>query len=159
MKSQISWPSELDEIYTYEDERLDATSDDPYEHDLTAIVILDVRDKSRIIYLGHVYAWTTDETCNMIGIRSSLSNLALRICKRNIDHVANKLLQGIQLWCKLHCQDLWNGIHVSKPIGLMPYILSKAGFRIAADPPLKRQPSEAELFESLRFSGQCDVHL
>ena len=82
----------------------------------TAIVIVD----SEYTYYGHVYVWPSEslDTADVIGIRTSLSNL---VC-RHLSNVAQKIFYGVALWCS---KNGFVKINVISPLPVMQHILTK----------------------------------
>lgn len=120
-----------DDVDSYEMGRLIRTRNDlwptlgllprkpaPIGHNQSAIVLLAPLSQR---YLGHVYVWPDEhlpETMTMIGIRSSLENLACR----EYDHIAWRILQSVLA----HCRRLgFRFLMVQEPLENMLTLLSQ----------------------------------
>lgn len=100
------------------------TDKEPLSHDIYAVVLL--RNKE---YAGHIFAWviTTvcgEKCCQFIGIRARWDNMLLG--SDRLRGTASYLLEGVRQLA-LHCGAV--RMFVYNPVGCMPEILVRKGFR------------------------------
>ena len=75
------------------------------------------------IYSGHVYAWGVDNVLNVIGIRSSITQMLLRSCDKNFKGIGKILIDAVKNYALE-----FSYIRVLHPILAMPHILRSLGF-------------------------------
>lgn len=86
------------------------------------------------VYAGHIYAWTINnpsgvgKVTNVIGIRTSIYQLLIDLCKLRQSGVAPIFFDAIRRWALLTTNGEPHYIRVLQPIGPMPGLLTKCGF-------------------------------
>ena len=92
-----------------------------YNKNNSALVLLDSIDYN---YLGHIYIWPSmdyNETCDVIGIRTSIVNLLCQKTKK----IGIKIIASAILWAH---ENKFKLLRIQQPLDIMATIAQKLGF-------------------------------
>lgn len=98
------------------------------------------------VYAGHIYAWTIGAVTNVIGIRTSLTQILAGKCGLKQEGVAPIFLNAIQKWAVDNSKNPDHYIRIIQPIGPMPKLLIGCGFVLAKT--LRNQEGLGCLFDN-----------